>query len=340
MQSESNNGVSIVAIIPLTGAYADVGNWMKAGFELALEDIADSKTKVNIVYEDSQSKPNIAIGAYQKQTTHKGNHIFISTVSPVCLALKPLVSRDKNFMLVNAGHRDILTDEKEAIFRHALTITQEAEFISSYMKECGKIPPDAKISFVYTNNDIGIEFREVFVKNMNGFRINALPYDENEVSLKNLVTKSLSSRPDIVAIYGYTKNFGQLIKTFREQNYKGVIFANQGFSTPSVIESAGNAGNNVFYSDYDIPNNQQIDLLQKRMKEKFGTSLSSMNITAYNAIFLITEAIKKSGKNDPDSISIYLKEHSPYSINGMEIQVKPNGDIYVPLKMVRNVYEK
>lgn len=333
--------VKIGAVIPLTGNYSDVGDWMKIGMDMAVEDFnsKSEKHQLSILYEDSKSDPTSAISAYQKLKSTKNVQFYVSTVSSVCLALKPLAVKDSKFLFVNAGHKDLVTDDAPFVFRHALTIPQEAKFMSDQLKNDTTIVNSSKIAMLYTNNEIGIEFKDVFVEEygLHSPITNAISYEESETELKNIVMKLLSQSPQVIVIYGYTKNFGQVITAIREQGFNGKIYANQGFSTPSAIENAGASGNNVFYSDYDFPDNEEMEALRKRVKEKYNKDLSSMNITSYNIIYLMGMAIDAVG-SDVNEIISYLNNNGPYDINGMTITIE-QGEVYVPLKLVENTYQ-
>lgn len=332
--NEKNHEVGV--IIPLSGSYSDVGHWMQMGIDLAVEDL-QSQYGISIVpvYEDSQSSPNKAISAYQKLKTTQGIKEYVSTVSSVCLALKPIVKKDGTFLFLNAGHKDLIEKNTDNIYRHALTIPQEAIFLSEQIKKQEKTV--TRIALLYTNNDIGSEFADVFSSQFLhlGVIINRIQYEEQDNNLKNTVRKLVELDPGIVVIYGYTKNFAPLIKTIREQEYRGRIYANQGFSTPSVIQNAGVAGNDVFYSDYDIPNSSEIVALNKRSVEKYGEVLSPMGITSYNIMYLLGTAILDVKKGNSKNIQMYMNNLQDFNINGMPLSVK-SGEVYVPLKLVEN----
>ena len=341
-RANKGNTIEIGAVIPLTGNYSDVGDWMKVGMEMAVEDFnsESDKYQLSLLYEDSQSSATSAISAYQKLKSTKKVKFFVSTVSSVCLALKPLAGKDSRLLFVNAGHKDLVTDDNPFVFRHALTIPQEASFIADQLQIDSTIVEDTKVALLYTNNEIGTEFKDVFIEKYASYSpiTNVVSYEESETSLKSIVLKLLSQSPQVIVIYGYTKNFGQVITTIREQGFSGKIYANQGFSTPTAIENAGVSGNNVFYSDYDFPENERMDDLRFRVKEKYGQDLSSMNITSYNIISLIGSAIAAVGPNVKEVIS-YLNGNGPYDINGMQITVE-KGEVYVPLKLVENHYNQ
>lgn len=323
-------------IIPLSGSYSDVGHWMQMGIDLAVEDLrAQYGISIVPVYEDSQSSPNKAISAYQKLKTIQRINEYISTVSSVCLALKPIVNKDGTFLFLNAGHKDLIEKNINNIYRHALTIPQEAIFLSEQIKKQERTV--TRIAILYTNNDIGSEFADVFETQFSPFGviINKIQYEEHDNNLKNTVRKLVELDPGIVVIYGYTKNFAPLIKTIREQNYHGRIYANQGFSTPSVIQNTGEAGNNVFYSDYDIPNSNEIIALNKRSVEKYGEVLSPMSIASYNIMYMLGTAILDVKNGNSENVSMYMNNLQQYDINGMHLVIK-GGEVYVPLKLVEN----
>lgn len=330
----------IGVIIPMTGAYSDVGHWMQMGIDLAVEDLALKGINVSPLYEDSQSSPTTAISAYQKLKTLNGVTHYISTVSSVCLALKPIIYKDNTFLFVNAGHKQLITDDLKIhnIYRHALTIPQEASFLAAKIKE--NYHNNLNIALLYTNNDIGVEFNEVFRSQFSDdVHINSISYGEAETNLKNIVQKLNSQEPDIYVIYGYTRNFAQLIKTIREQGFNSAIYANQGFSTPSVIANTGLAGNNVFYSDYDIPQNADMQLLNQRALKKYNENLSPMAIASYNIMYMIGTTLSQTTSNNIDDFKTIMSTMDNIDINGMNISIE-SGEAYIPLKLVENVFEK
>ena len=212
--------------------------------------------------------------------------------------------------------------------------------MADQLKNDSTIVEDTKVALLYTNNEIGTEFKDVFIEKYASYSpvTTVISYEETETNLKSIVLKLMSPSPQVIVIYGYTKNFGQVITTIREQGFSGKIYANQGFSTPTAIENAGASGNNVFYSDYDFPENERMDDLRIRVKEKYGQDLSSMNITSYNIVSLIGLAIDAVGPDVKEVIS-YLNGNGPYDINGMQITVE-KGEVFVPLKLVENHYHQ
>ena len=339
MDSTADGVVRVGAILPLTGDYADVGNWMKAGIQLALEDCSSNGTnRIEVIYEDSQGKANVGLNAYRKLKDMHNIKFYISTVTPVCLALRPQVMTDGNFMLVNAGHRDITAKNSPTIFRHALTMTQEAKFIANYVQKKHAIDSNTRFSFVYANNDIGLEVRDVFLQSIPKCDVSVYSYEESDKDLKNVSAKIASSKPEFIVICGYTKNLGILIRSLRESSYSKNIYVNQGFSTPSVRDSAGDFAYNVFYTDYDIPDSRGIIDLKRRIKERFASSLSTHNITAYNAIVIINNAVSADLASSPTPLQVAdrIKAGAPYNINDMKLEINDIGDIYVPLVMVEN----
>lgn len=335
-QGKKEDVIKVGVIIPLTGGYSDVGNWMRMGITLAVEDL-NKQHNINFqpIYEDSQSSPQIAIASYQKINAIQQVDYYISTVSSVCLALKPIIENDNNFMFVNAGHKDLIDTTKAIpdIYRHALTISQEALFLASNVNRV--IDNDAKIALLYTNNDIGVEFNNVFSNQFKDNTIFSMAYEEAETNLKLIVHKLLSNNPDVFVIYGYTKNFAPLIKTIRELGYDKQIYANQGFSTPSVFENVGSSGNNVFYSDYDIVANPHLNELNQRSITLFGEPLSAMGITSYNIMYALGSLAVESTE-----IELFKQKFSKIdtlTINNIDLYIN-KGEVYVPLKLMEYKY--
>lgn len=330
--------IYIGSIIPLTGYSSHVGQCMQIGMEMAAEDFnqkSDNK-QLSILYEDSRCSPITAVEAYQKMKSSKDMQFFVSTVSSVCSVLKPLVCKDSKLLFVNAGHKDLVSKDYPLVFRNALTSSQEAGFLTEQLKKDSSITGNAGIAVLYTNDGIGIEFKEAFVDNYGAHSpiTNMVAYEESEHRLKDVVSSLLDDSPQVVVISGSANLIGRSITAIREQGFKGKIYASQGSPLLSAYENVGVFGNNVFYTDYDFPENEEMASLRKRLKEKYNQDLSSEIFSSYVIVTLLGKAIKSVGTNLTEIVT-YLNNNGPFEIKGMQITID-DGEVYVPLKLVEN----
>ena len=337
--SASDDAIRIGAILPLTDSYADMGMWLRAGIELAIEDINASqrKTRMILYTEDCVGKPGVAITQYHKLKGACNVDCVFSTLSPVCMSLKPITIADKMLTVGFLGHDEFLLNGGDTLFRYAWTANSEVRYSAEKIIEMEGLSDRTKTVFVHMDNDIGRNFERHYRKSLPGV-YKEFVFSEHEPNVKSIAASIAAEKPDCIITYGYTQDLGFLIKAIRECGCSVRIYANQGFSSPSIVQAAGLAGEGVYYPDCDIPESEAIVSIRRKVFQKYGIELSPMTILAYNATQLINNAFTIARTKNSREIADCLKKNSPYKINGMRVDVAINGEITVPFKMVRHKF--
>lgn len=252
--------IKIGAILPLTGAASVYGANAKSGMEKALKSLGEDmllKNRIKIYFEDSKTDPKEAITAYQRLRMQNIN-IIITTLSPICLAIKPIAIKDNVLFFGNASHPEIVDSTAKNVFRHSSTLSQEADFLVSILKK-NKIQ---KVSIVSVNDEYGKAFSTLFVeelKNQTPFKIESVDlYDPKVFDVNTLALKIKKIDPDIVVLNSFGSSAGALIKKIREQKIDAEIFSTIGFSITNVREIAGEASMGVRFVDFDFITNNDI----------------------------------------------------------------------------------
>jgi len=144
----------------------------------------------------------------------------------------------------------------------------------------------------------------------------------------------LRSKPDIIAVVGFTPNLGILIKALRELNFKGMIISNTGFNSPSVINTAGNAANGVKYVEYDFPmDSKHFQVLDSLSRTKYNIGFGSMSFLAYYTVKLIDYAAKESGSSSIYEIAKKLRTQGDIKIDNQDFKLHANGNIFPNLSV-------
>src|SRR5262249_10510181 len=109
--------------------------------------------------------------------------------------------------------------------------------------------------------------------------------------------KQLRTPPDFVYVSSGPDDIGTLVKQFRDAGVDEPIFGGDGYDTPLLLEIAGDAANDVYFTTHALfdpkqataPQKQFIDAYEKR----FGTPPeSSFAGLGYDAINLLAAAIE------------------------------------------------
>lgn len=321
-----DNAIHIGAILPLTGQFANAGNAVRAGLEFAAEKInAKFPNRISIDYYDTKSEAKNAIMGYNRLKSLLGIHIFFTTLSDHSLILKPMVIKEDDILFCIASHSEILNDAQKCIFQLADTSKDEAECL------CDAINSSSNLNRVYyygLNTDAGIDFERTFHARLGNRLVGSSFYDDNYEMIKNIIAQNSNKQLDCILVVGYAPAMGYLIRTVRESGYEGPIWANVGYNTKSVIESAGAFATTVHYVDYDFPYasacHHEYDT---RARQQFGTSYNALSYLAMGGENIVNELIH----GNLNEFKNQLLQDREFVFDDVKFKTSPTGSITVNL---------
>ncbi len=319
-QSET---IKIGAILPLTGAQAGLGTSMKAGLELAIEELNNNETsiKYELLVEDVASEQRNVLNAYNKLKAMNGVSIFVTPGSAYSLALKPMVIKDNKLLICVASHPDITAGGEYNIFKIGNDAVDESMAIIEKLNNS----KDQKTVLFYPNTEYGIPFYETLIKNDDA--IISSKYDESNTDYKNIVLQGLNNKPNNIVAIGFSSSLGILIKTIKEMDYKGSIISNTGFTSSDVLTAAGASGKGVEYIDYKIGNSEMTKKRNEIIRKKYNIDFTSICFLAYSIPYYINIA-QNEFNLDPKHISDEIRSNDSLVISTEYIYfVSKNGDI-------------
>jgi len=324
--NESENTIKIGAILPLTGKYADIGNWMKIGIEYALLDLGDS-SNIKIFYEDAMSEPSKSINAYNKLMAIHDIDCIITGTSSLSLALKPVVEKDSVLLFSIASHPSITSTDNNLVFRPCNTSVEEGNAIRDFLIE-RQNQKEVKSWILYHNSEFGNSFKDNITHGLSNIFLGSSPYDDKPENYRNVITKALNFSPNIITIVGFTPAIGTLIKMFRELGFEGEIICNIGFNSPSAITNAGEAANGIFYVDYHFPKEERkFQKYDSLAHVNFNTSFASMSYLSYGAIKIINQIINNNNSIETSNFNEYIQTYDSLNIDGIVFRNNNSGDI-------------
>ena len=328
---EKENSYKIGAVLPLTGKYADAGNSVKVGLEIALRELErKSEKKYDIIYYDSKSEVKNAISGYQKLKSIDKVNLFFTNMSDHCLALKPLAVKDSVLLFCIASHSEIANNNENLIFRPTNTGIDEANYMIEYISE---FLNNAKIFFYSFNTEAGIDLEKTFIEKMPNNLIGTCLYDEDVSIIRNITTISTYKDANCIVVIGYSPIMGNIIKSLRESGFKGVILTNVGFNNPSVIETAGDYSKSVLYVDYDFPYKSKEHFERDSIAlTEFRASFTVMSYVTFASLYIIDNTLLYVDGDRATEIGRYISNHGEYNIEGMIFTPHPDGSITSALK--------
>jgi branched-chain amino acid transport system substrate-binding protein len=336
--------IKIGAILPLTGSNSIYGDLSKKGVDIAVEEINKkgiNGKKLEIVYQDSESKAETAVQVFNSLRNIQNINIFLTEVSSVALAISPLANENKVIQMDVGATTPKYTSKDDYTFRTAINSQYFAEAMSRKLLEIGI----DNIGVLYINNDWGVGYKEKFEKNFNKENIVIeQSFEPNATDFRTQLTKIKAKNPEAILLISQLKETPRLLKQTTELNIKIPIYSDvYSIESKDVIDSAGSAAEGIIYiaPKFDTERTDSVFVNYKdKYFEKFKEIPESLSAQAYDAVKVLAQALKKCG-NDVDTDCIKNELYKIQDFDGVsgkitfdeygEVEDKP-----VQLKQIKN----
>ena len=330
--------IKIGVIYDLTGPLAGGGSELQyTGAKIMLDHYAKTGVegyKVEAIYADAQSKPDIAINESVRLLEQEKVDMVLGFFSSAqCVPVAARVEQLKKFMWITTCISSSVLDSKnyKYIFRPQASGDQfglmTMDFIAQNSKDkFGKDPTDLRVAIIHEDGAYGVDVskgNEAGAKKA-GFNVVLKEgYSATAPDLSALVTKLKRAQPDVIFHTGYNPDITLLMRQAREQGLKfgALVGHGAGYGVYEKLkEGLGPDANDIFNTDpisIWLANPKGLDpkLLPviKMVGEEFdkikpGVAIRSahVGIAASNTYVFLTEvlprAIKKYGGVDPDAL--------------------------------------
>src|ERR1700736_2676535 len=290
--------------------------------------------KIEPIYADAQSKPDVAINEAVRLIEQEKVDILMGFFSSAqCVPVAARVDQAKKFMWITTCISSAVLANRNLhyVFRPQPSGRQfglaSTGFVAAYSKEkFGKEPKDLRIAIIHEDGAYGVDVAggtEDGAKKA-GFNVVLKEgYSATAPDLSALVTKLKRARPDVIFHTGYNPDITLLLRQAREQGLKfgALVGHGAGYGVYEKLkEGLGSDVNYIFDTDpisIWLADQKAMDPklppVIKMVGEGFdklkpGVAIRSAHVgmAASNTYVFLTEvmprAIKKYGGVDPDAL--------------------------------------
>lgn len=330
--------IKIGVVFDLTGPLAGGGSELEyIGAKIMLDHYVKTGVegyKVEAIYADAQSKPDIAINESVRLLEQEKVDMVLGFFSSAqCVPVAARVEQLKKFMWMTTCISSAVFDNKnyKYVFRPQASGDQfgamTMDFIANVSKEkFGKDPKDLRVAIIHEDGAYGVDVskgNEAGAKKA-GFQIVLKEgYSATAPDLSALVTKLKRARPDVIFHTGYNPDITLLLRQSREQGLKfgALVGHGAGYGVYEKLKEGLGADANYLFNTDPIsiwlanPKGLDPSLLPviKMVGEEFdkikpGQTIRSahVGIAASNTyVFMNTvlpRAIKQYGGIDPEAL--------------------------------------
>jgi len=299
--------IKIGEIGPLTGKEAAFGQSSHRGIVLAIEEINARGgvlgRPLQLLTEDNQSKSGES-ATIAKKLIGRDRVIAIihGGTSSQCLEAAPFCQNAHIPFLATTATTPQVTEMGTYIFRTCFIDPFQGGVLAKFARNSLKAQNAALLTSASSSFSVGLAkvFRDSFTS-AGGKVIVEQKYAEGDKDFRAQLTALRTHNPDVIVAMGYYTEGGLICRQARDLGIKVPIISADGWEAPELIEIGGAGVNGAYYSSHYSSESTapEVQGFLKKYRAKYsGVTPDSLAPLAYDATFILTDAITRAGTTD------------------------------------------
>lgn len=327
--------INVAVVGPLSGGYASFGEQMKAGAELAVEDINAAGgilgEKLNLTAADDACDPKQAVAVANKLAGD--NVIFVAGhfCSGSSIPASAVYAEEAMIQISPASTNPKFTDERPGpnIYRVCGRDDQQGSVAGKYLADNFG---DKNIAVVHDKQAYSKGLADETKKAMNAAGKKEVLYDtvtQGEKDYNALVSKLKQAKADVLYYGGYHPEAGLIVRQMRDQGMDTLLISGDALVTEDYWKITGDAGEGTLMTFSPDPRqNPAAEELVKRFRDK-GIEPEGYVLYTYAAFQAWKAALEKAGNTEPEAVQKALDSLEFDSAIG-KFKFDENGDPNLP----------
>ena len=308
--------ITIGFVGPLTGDAVSYGEPIRNAVALAVEEVnaeggVDGRP-LEVVYEDGGCNGKDAANAAQKLVNIDGVAAIIGGVcSGEALAMVPITGPAGVVVLSPSASSPELTEKGgEYFFRNNPSDSSGGAFLADVV-----IRNHGTVAVISENTDYAQALRGVFInrfRELGGTVVADESFIDGTSDFRTILTKVKAANPGAIFINPQTEIAGAaIVKQIAELGVGGALFGSNILSGSETIKIAGDAVEGLVL--FDSPGlarsggNPMVAHFIREYESRYGAlSIEFYLGAAYDAVYILTEALRAAGVYDSEVLRAYL----------------------------------
>jgi len=316
------DAVKIGYLAALTGDWAAYGQTELKSAQLAVEEINSAGgvngMKIELVPYDFRTRAEDAVNAVRRMIEEdKVSAIVGANGSGINIATAAVVNKAGVSQIGTVSTNPYVTmDESGKVrpysFRICFTDPYQGKLIAYFSaRELGRL----KAAILYdVGNDYSQGLREFFMKsygNYGGKVVADLGFrGGQDVDFRAQLTEIRKSGADVLVLPNMGKEMALIMKQARELGMDEIVFVGGDGYGEFMWEIAGDAMENSYWINHVAPEDPAMQPFFASYREKYNDECKEFvnGILAYDAMYLVADAIKRANSTDPKAIRDALEK--------------------------------
>lgn len=294
----------------MTGTTATFGKSSDNGTQMAIAEINKAGgvlgKQVSVKLEDDGGLPEQAATAVKKLITQDNVLAVLGEVaSSRSLAAAPICQKAGVPMISPSSTNPKVTEVGDYIFRTCFIDPFQGTVCARFARTEQKAKSAAILTDVKNDYSVGLTkfFKDEFTKS-GGSIVAEESYSEGDNDFRAQLTSIKGKNPDVIFIPGYYTEVGNIAKQARSLGMKQTLIGGDGWDSPKLYEIGGAAVQGSYFSTHYSPQSKdpRVQKFVANYKQKFQETPDALAAVAYDAAYIMCDAIKRAGSTDRDKI--------------------------------------
>ena len=319
------------------------GNATLQGAQLAAEEINAAGgvlgKKVRLVVEDDQGKGDEAASVVTKLITSNNVIAIIGeNSSNQSLAAGPIAQAAKVPMISPSSTNPKVTQTGDYIFRVCFTDPYQGKALATFVAQNLGLKSAAVLKDNKNDYSVGLAqyFTETFVK-LGGKIVAEQSYSGGDSEFRPQLTAIKAAKPDVLFIPGFYTDVGQIAIQARDLGITVPMVGGDGWDSPTVITIGGKAVEGCYFSDHYFVGEDRpaVKRFVGTIRQRTGKNPDANSALGYDALYILTNAMRKAGSLDRKSIRDQIAQTKDYQGVSGVITMGPDRDPIKPVAMIK-----
>ncbi len=319
--------LKVGAILPMSGPTAVWGENLKNGMELAREELAVQGVNIDIIYEDSQAKPDVALTAYRKLKELDGVNMVFSAFSRVSVPLVSVADNDKMPIMMTVVAAKGVAEKSPYSFRFYSNERQYVEPQFAWMNSSVY----NRVAVLWINDEFGSSVHDVILEQAQLHKMSVVAdenYDPNSVDFRTQLTKIKVANPKAILFVGSVPvEISNALKQVRELGITADFIENSAaLAQPASLQAAGSAAEGAITLAFPFSLGRSGGEFRQAYKQRFSTEPNFAAAFGYDMVKLIGLASDGHTMSGEELAQRIVAVKTFESLNG-PVAIQPSGEI-------------
>ena len=306
----NENEILIGSYSSNTGATATFGVFQLRGTEMAIEEInaagGINGKKIKHINYDNKSDGDETLAVVNRLISQdKVVAILGEATSGRSKIGAQVAQQNKVPMLTSSATNPDVTKVGNYIFRACFIDPFQGTVMAKFMTENLKLKKAAILRDI--KNDYSVGLSDIFAEKLKaagGEIVTDISYQEGDIDFKSQLTAIKAKNPEAIFVPGYYNEVALIAKQAKELGMTQPLLGGDGWSSPKLYEIAKEAINGHYFSNHYTTESAdpKTQNFVKAFKAKYNEDADVMAALAYDAVYLMAEAIKNAKEITPNAI--------------------------------------